>query len=106
LRLVVQLQDGHFPSVVGHIKVMVCYPVLNELCMHRSPAPLQRSIDKSMISCDYWSLQHDHNGAPCKFCLQAMTLSKHTLQQLLPYMCMHKKTYADHDAVQLACECA
>ncbi len=49
LRLVVQLQDGHFPSVVGHIKVMVCYPVLNKLCMHRSPAPLQRSPDRSIM---------------------------------------------------------
>jgi len=49
LRLVVQLQDRHLPSVVGHIKVVVCHPVLNKLCMHGSPAPLQRSIDKSIM---------------------------------------------------------
>ena len=66
LRLVVQLQDRHLPSVVGHIKVVVRHPVLNKLCMHRSPAPLQRSTDqdKSVISCDYWSLHQDHIRAP------------------------------------------
>ena len=79
LRLVVQLQDRHLPSVVGHIKVVVGHPVLNKLCMHGSPAPLQHTPGQanSVISSDCWSLQQVYNGAPSKLCLQVVTLPKH-----------------------------
>ncbi len=101
LRLVVQLQDRHLPSVVGHIKIMVRYPVLNKLCMHGSPAPLQRSIDqdKSMISCVYWSLQQDRWGTPqthlcsrcCHTCAclirQKLTMLRCSLLVSMPETC-------------------